>query len=254
MLTYVLPRASCRTIIPVGPRKEGGMHVHLTHVPYQLINLIRRPKPATHLPFRWILGNVRYGTIAHQGRRQGKIIQSQFKHLVFLAHRKDFHDEQLIWTGLRKRRSTTAKARQASGLLWLRRFSFSFLISYTNCFYSLLPQPIHTSSILDDEAEIQQQVPSQAVVTRTPIPPYGKRKGWKPTSQDFGWFTAHSVLCLPCLLLSGGGGSYPECHIAQYPLNKEEGMHVHPAHVPYQLIGIMMHYYVDSSRQHACPP
>ncbi|KAI6045613.1 SKIP/SNW domain-containing protein [Pisolithus marmoratus] len=65
-----------------------------------------------------------------------------------------------------------------------------------------LPQPIHTSTIADDE-ELQQLIPSQAIVTRTPIPPYGKRKGWKPTSQeDF-----------------GDGGAYPECHIAQYPLN-----------------------------------
>ncbi|KAI6036414.1 SKIP/SNW domain-containing protein [Pisolithus microcarpus] len=65
-----------------------------------------------------------------------------------------------------------------------------------------LPQPIHTSTIVDDE-EFQQPIPSQAVVTRTPIPPYGRRKGWKPTSQeDF-----------------GDGGAYPECHIAQYPLN-----------------------------------
>ncbi|KAI6028577.1 SKIP/SNW domain-containing protein [Pisolithus orientalis] len=65
-----------------------------------------------------------------------------------------------------------------------------------------LPQPIHTSTITDEE-ELQQFIPSQAVVTRTPIPPYGKRKGWKPTSQeDF-----------------GDGGAYPECHVAQYPLN-----------------------------------
>ncbi|KAI6166837.1 SKIP/SNW domain-containing protein [Pisolithus thermaeus] len=65
-----------------------------------------------------------------------------------------------------------------------------------------LPQPIYTSTIVDDE-EFPQPIPSQAVVTRTPIPPYGKRKGWKPISQeDF-----------------GDGGAYPECHVAQYPLN-----------------------------------
>ncbi|KAI6005778.1 pre-mRNA-processing protein 45 [Pisolithus albus] len=68
--------------------------------------------------------------------------------------------------------------------------------------YSALPQPIHTSTVVDDE-EFQQPISSQAIVTRTPIPPYGRRKGWKPTSQeDF-----------------GDGGAYPECHIAQYPLN-----------------------------------
>ncbi|KAL4077226.1 SKIP/SNW domain-containing protein [Scleroderma yunnanense] len=68
---------------------------------------------------------------------------------------------------------------------------------------ALLPQPTYTSTVLDADAEIQHQVPSQAVVTRTPVPPYRKRRGWKPTSQeDF-----------------GDGGSYPECHVAQYPLN-----------------------------------
>ncbi|KAK0519013.1 mRNA splicing protein [Tilletia horrida] len=37
---------------------------------------------------------------------------------------------------------------------------------------------------------------------RSRIPPYGKRDGWKPREQaDF-----------------GNGGAYPECHIAQYPL------------------------------------
>lgn len=35
------------------------------------------------------------------------------------------------------------------------------------------------------------------------IPPYGQRKGWRPAKQaDF-----------------GDGGAYPECHIAQYPLD-----------------------------------
>ena len=39
-------------------------------------------------------GNVRYDAIAHQGQRSGKFIQSQFKDLVPLAHRKDLDDEQ----------------------------------------------------------------------------------------------------------------------------------------------------------------
>jgi SNW domain-containing protein 1 len=38
-------------------------------------------------------GNVRYDAIAHQGQREGKIIQSQFKDLVPLASRKDLNDE-----------------------------------------------------------------------------------------------------------------------------------------------------------------
>ncbi|KXN92199.1 Pre-mRNA-processing protein 45 [Leucoagaricus sp. SymC.cos] len=39
-------------------------------------------------------GNVRYDAIAHQGQRAGKIVQSQFKDLVPLAHRKDLTEEQ----------------------------------------------------------------------------------------------------------------------------------------------------------------
>ena len=38
-------------------------------------------------------GNVRYDAIAHQGQRGDKIVQSQFKDLVPLAHRKDLDDD-----------------------------------------------------------------------------------------------------------------------------------------------------------------
>ena len=37
-------------------------------------------------------GNVRYDTIAQQGHAPGKIIQSQFKDLVALAHLKDLDE------------------------------------------------------------------------------------------------------------------------------------------------------------------
>ncbi|KAG8894574.1 mRNA splicing protein [Tulasnella sp. 403] len=64
---------------------------------------------------------------------------------------------------------------------------------------SILPKPVHTS-ISDDEDE--QSSPSLAVVPHAVIPPYGQRKGWRPSKpEDF-----------------GDGGAYPECHIAQYPL------------------------------------
>ncbi|KAH7889512.1 SKIP/SNW domain-containing protein [Phlebopus sp. FC_14] len=67
---------------------------------------------------------------------------------------------------------------------------------------AVLPLPSYAPVVSDDEEE-SRQIPTQAVVARQLIPPYGKRKGWKPTSQeDF-----------------GDGGSYPECHVAQYPLN-----------------------------------
>ncbi|KAF9566327.1 hypothetical protein CPC08DRAFT_740719 [Agrocybe pediades] len=68
---------------------------------------------------------------------------------------------------------------------------------------SLLPQPVYAPA---DEEEITTRVTSQAqttsVIVRNAIPPYGQRAGWKPLSlEDF-----------------GDGGSYPECHVAQYPL------------------------------------
>ncbi|PPQ66451.1 hypothetical protein CVT26_011209 [Gymnopilus dilepis] len=71
---------------------------------------------------------------------------------------------------------------------------------------SLLPQPVHAPAVSDDEEQVPSQVISQlqtTVITRAAIPAYGKRKGWKPSSlEDF-----------------GDGGAYPECHVAQYPLN-----------------------------------
>ncbi|KAJ2934932.1 hypothetical protein H1R20_g2153, partial [Candolleomyces eurysporus] len=71
---------------------------------------------------------------------------------------------------------------------------------------SLLPKPVNASVASDDEDDVQITRPeattSQSVIIRTVVPPYGQRKGWKPSSQeDF-----------------GDGGAYPECHIAQYPL------------------------------------
>lgn len=41
-------------------------------------------------------GNVRYDAIAQQGQRAGKVVQSQFKDLVPLAHRKDLTDEDRL--------------------------------------------------------------------------------------------------------------------------------------------------------------
>ncbi|OCH92102.1 pre-mRNA-processing protein 45 [Obba rivulosa] len=76
---------------------------------------------------------------------------------------------------------------------------------------SLLPKPAHTLSVSDDEEEQQlaqavqavQEVAPQSVVVRTAVPPYGQRPGWRPSSmEDF-----------------GDGGAYPECHVAQYPLD-----------------------------------
>ncbi|EKM82557.1 hypothetical protein AGABI1DRAFT_111162 [Agaricus bisporus var. burnettii JB137-S8] len=67
---------------------------------------------------------------------------------------------------------------------------------------AILPQPLNAPTISDDEADIERQFPSQLVITRPVVPAYGHRSGWKPTTQDE----------------FGNGGSYPECHVAQYPL------------------------------------
>ncbi|KAG8918935.1 mRNA splicing protein, partial [Tulasnella sp. 417] len=65
---------------------------------------------------------------------------------------------------------------------------------------SLLPKPIHTTISSDDEEETTTS--TAVLAPRATIPPYGQRKGWRPSKQeDF-----------------GDGGSYPECHLAQYPL------------------------------------
>ncbi|KAI5452035.1 mRNA splicing protein [Naganishia albida] len=62
-----------------------------------------------------------------------------------------------------------------------------------------LPAPIHNpiDDYNRDETPSLPQRPQQ-----TQIPAYGQRKGWKPKGQDD----------------FNGGGAYPECHVAQYPL------------------------------------
>ncbi|KIP12316.1 hypothetical protein PHLGIDRAFT_124211 [Phlebiopsis gigantea 11061_1 CR5-6] len=74
---------------------------------------------------------------------------------------------------------------------------------------SVLPKPLYAPSVSDDEDVVVQPVAqssaqaAQSVVLRNIIPPYGQRVGWKPISlEDY-----------------GDGGAYPECHIAQYPLD-----------------------------------
>lgn len=67
-----------------------------------------------------------------------------------------------------------------------------------------LPAPLHSAPA--DEAASGPAQPAQSssavAVQGANVPPYGQRKGWKPKAQaDF-----------------GDGGAYPECHVAQYPL------------------------------------
>ncbi|TNY20537.1 SKIP/SNW domain-containing protein [Rhodotorula diobovata] len=70
--------------------------------------------------------------------------------------------------------------------------------------FSSLPAPLHSAPA--DEAASGPAQPAQSssavAVQGANVPPYGQRKGWKPKAQaDF-----------------GDGGAYPECHVAQYPL------------------------------------
>eukprot|EP00049_Salpingoeca_infusionum_P000682 m.41629 g.41629 ORF g.41629 m.41629 type:complete len:572 (+) comp10592_c0_seq2:89-1804(+) len=68
----------------------------------------------------------------------------------------------------------------------------------------LLPKPIHAQFADDDESDgedVGVSMPTSASTAK--IPPYGKRKGWRPkTAADF-----------------GDGGAFPELIFAQYPLN-----------------------------------
>lgn len=67
-----------------------------------------------------------------------------------------------------------------------------------------LPLPRYTATVEDATAEEDEyeQNHQQQVALQASIPPYGKRRGWRPKDQsDF-----------------GDGGAYPECHVAQYPM------------------------------------
>ena len=67
---------------------------------------------------------------------------------------------------------------------------------------SRLPAPIHDSAP-GLVAAPAAQAGSELVVARSGAPPYGQRAGFMPRKPaDF-----------------GDGGAYPECHVAQYPLD-----------------------------------
>ncbi|GAA6015960.1 hypothetical protein JCM11491_007126 [Sporobolomyces phaffii] len=71
--------------------------------------------------------------------------------------------------------------------------------------FSSLPAPLHSDQQPHSISPASSTPPEQsgALIQQGPvIPPYGQRKNWAPKEQaDF-----------------GDGGSYPECHRAQYPL------------------------------------
>ncbi|KAA1107600.1 mRNA splicing protein [Puccinia graminis f. sp. tritici] len=76
-----------------------------------------------------------------------------------------------------------------------------------------LPRPTHPT-VEDDQPAPEQETASSSnheALTNPPIqiPVYGARKGWKPRLPDH----------------FGDGGAYPECHIAQYPLEMGRKKH-----------------------------
>lgn len=68
---------------------------------------------------------------------------------------------------------------------------------------SILPAPKYTPSVEEEDSTYaSKQVSREEEQPSSSIPTYGNRKNWRPKQQqDF-----------------GNGGAYPECHIAQYPL------------------------------------
>jgi hypothetical protein len=59
---------------------------------------------------------------------------------------------------------------------------------YSTRIHSVLPTPVHISSVSDDEDNLQEgpsEPQSNALISR--VPPYGQRRGWKPSGpEDFG--------------------------------------------------------------------
>jgi hypothetical protein len=68
--------------------------------------------------------------------------------------------------------------------------------------HRILPQPTYGPVVSDDEEDIQLSAPSQTLISRTAVPAYGKRVGWKPAgAEDFGMSdrTLVAVESLNCL-------------------------------------------------------
>ncbi|KAH9820761.1 SKIP/SNW domain-containing protein [Melampsora americana] len=73
-----------------------------------------------------------------------------------------------------------------------------------------LPQPVNpTVELEEDQGTIAQSTQQLTLENQITIPPYGSRRGWKPRLPDH----------------FGDGGAYPECHLAQYPLEMGRKKH-----------------------------
>lgn len=102
--------------------------------------------------------------------------------------------------------------------------------------FRILPKPGHISTISEygDSDEEQMDEPLVSALTlKASLPTYGKRRGWQPMSHDE----------------FGDGGAYPECHVAQYPLEMGRKKACRP-------IGSNVHEYFNAAftgffREHA---
>ncbi|KAG0144300.1 hypothetical protein CROQUDRAFT_47482 [Cronartium quercuum f. sp. fusiforme G11] len=74
-----------------------------------------------------------------------------------------------------------------------------------------LPAPLNPTHELEDEEQpsVTQSAQELSLANQIITPPYGSRRGWKPRLPDH----------------FGDGGAYPECHLAQYPLDMGRKKH-----------------------------
>lgn len=70
---------------------------------------------------------------------------------------------------------------------------------------SFLPTPRYSrpAAVHSDDEDDHSPAAKVSTALTTVVRPYGSRRGWKPTRQEE----------------FGDGGAYPECHVAQYPLD-----------------------------------
>ena len=116
------------------------------------------------MPVHFLAGSKNYRTELHHEPNKGK-------------QRLGIVTQVIYWTLI------SAMAALAAYVSYVRYF---ILLTFQ---FSLLPLPTNAPTDFDDEEEVQvpQSAHSQSLITRTPIPPYGQRIGWKPLNpEDFG--------------------------------------------------------------------
>lgn len=93
-------------------------------------------------------------------------------------------------------------------LLWHRKWAlFRALEACIDLLYRLLPSPVNAPAISDDDSHVPVApvAPSQSVIIRAAVPPYGQRAGWRPTGQeDFGEASLSLIYALRELMVEQG--------------------------------------------------